>query len=204
MHRTRFLTTKCIKKQRHYFANKSLYNQSYGFTSSHVWMWELIYKEGWALKNWWFWIELCCWKRLLRVPWTTRISNLSILKQINPEYSLEGLLLKLKLQSFGHLMRRANSLENTLMLGKIESKRRRGWQRMKWLDSISEWMDMNLSMGTPGNSGKQRSLACYSLWECRVRYDLVTEQQQRQSQVLGKNSKKKGFRWCRWNTKKTP
>ena len=83
--------------------------------------------------------------RLLRVPWTARRSNQSILKEINPEYSLEGLMLKLKLQHFCHLMQRANSWEKTLMLGKIEVKKRRGWQRMKWLDSITDSMDMNLS-----------------------------------------------------------
>ena len=79
----------------------------------------------------------------LRVPWTSRRSNHSILKEANPEYSLEGLMLKLKLQYLGHLMQRADSLEKTLMLGKIEGKRRRGWQRMKWLDSITNSMDMN-------------------------------------------------------------
>ena len=81
--------------------------------------------------------ELWCWRRLLRVPWTARRSNQSILNEINPEYSLGGLMLKLKLQYFGHLMQRADSLENTLMLGKIESRRRRGRQRMRWLDSIN-------------------------------------------------------------------
>ena len=89
--------------------------------------------------------ELWCWRRLLRVTWTARSSNYSTLKKINSEYSLEGLLLKLKLQYFGHLMRRADSLEKSPMLGKIESKRRRGWQRMRWLDSITDSMDMNLS-----------------------------------------------------------
>ena len=89
--------------------------------------------------------ELWCWRRLLRVPWTSRRSNQSILKEINPEYPLEGLMLKLKLQSFGHLMRRADSLEKTLMLGKIEGRRRRGGQRMRWLDGIVSSMDMNLS-----------------------------------------------------------
>ena len=88
--------------------------------------------------------ELWCWKTLLRVPWTARRSNQSILKEINLEYSLEGLMLKLKLQYFGHLMRRTDSLEKTLMLGKIESGRR-GWQRMRWLDGITDSMDMNLS-----------------------------------------------------------
>ena len=89
--------------------------------------------------------ELWCWRRLLRVPWTARKSNQSILKEISPRCSLEGLMLKLKLQYFGHLMHRANSLEKTLMLGKIEGRRRRGWQRMRWLDGITDSMDMSLS-----------------------------------------------------------
>ena len=89
--------------------------------------------------------ELWCWRRLLTVPWTARRSNQSILKEVNPEYSLEGLMLKLKLQYFGHLMKRADSLEETLMLGKIEGGMRRGRQRMRWLDSITESLDMSLS-----------------------------------------------------------
>ena len=89
--------------------------------------------------------ELWCWRRLLRVPWTARRSNQSILKEISPECSLEGLMLKLKLQYFSHLMRRTDPLAKTLMLGKIEGRRRRGWQRMKWLDGINDSMDMSLS-----------------------------------------------------------
>ena len=89
--------------------------------------------------------ELWCWRRLLRVPWTARSSNQSILKEINTEYSLEGLMLKLMLQYFGHLMQRANSFEKTPMLGKIEGRRRRGRQRMRWLDGITDSVDMNLS-----------------------------------------------------------
>ena len=88
--------------------------------------------------------ELWCWRRLLRVPWTARRSNQSILKEISPEYSLEGLMLKLKLQYLGHLMRRTDLLEKTLMLGKIEGRRRRGRQRMRWLDGITDSMDMSL------------------------------------------------------------
>ena len=130
-----------LKKERHYFTDKDPSSQSYGFSNSHVWMWELDYKESWALKNA---FELCCWRRLLRVPWTSRRSNQSILKEISPEYSLEGLMLKLKLQYFGLLMRRTDSLEKTLMFGKIESRRRR-WQRMRWLDGITDSMDMSLS-----------------------------------------------------------
>ena len=90
-------------------------------------------------------LELWCWRRLLRVPWTARTSNHSILKEISPEHSLEGLMLKLKLQYFGHLMQRTDSLEKTLMLGKIEGGRRRERQRMRWLDGITDSMDMSLS-----------------------------------------------------------
>ena len=89
--------------------------------------------------------ELRCWRRLLRVPWTARRSNQSIIKKISPEYSLEGLMLKLKPQNFGHLIRRADSLGKTLMLGKIEGRKRRGWQRMRWLHGITDSMDMSLS-----------------------------------------------------------
>ena len=112
-------------------------------SSSHVQMSKLDHKEGWVPKNWCF--QLRCWRRLLRVPWTARRSNQPILKEINPEYSLEKLMLKLKLQYFGHLMPGANLLEKTLMLGKIEGRRKRGWQKMRWLDGIIYSMDMNLS-----------------------------------------------------------
>ena len=105
--------------------------------------------ERWTIKKTERWridaFELWCWRRLLRVPWTARISNQSILKEINSEYSLEGLILKLKLQYFGYLMQRTDSLEKILMLGKTESRRRRGRQRMKWLDGITDSMDMSLS-----------------------------------------------------------
>ena len=105
--------------------------------------------ESWTIKKAEHWrndhLELWCQRRLLRVPWTARRSNKSILKEINPEYSLEGLMLKLKFQYFGHLMGRTDSLEKTLMLGKIESRRRRGQQRMRWLDGITNSMGMNLS-----------------------------------------------------------
>ena len=105
-------------------------------------MWELGYKESWALKNWCF--ELWCWRRLLKVPWTARKSNKSIVKEISPECSLKGLMLKLKLQYFGHLIWRADSFEKTLMPGNIEGRRRRGLQRMRWLDGITNSMDMGL------------------------------------------------------------
>ena len=103
----------------------------------------------WTIEKTKYWItdafELWCWRRLLRVPWTAGRSNLSILKEINPEYSLEGLMLKVKLQYFGHLMQRADLLEKTLMLGKIEGRRRRGRQRMRWLDGLIESLDMSLN-----------------------------------------------------------
>ena len=105
--------------------------------------------DSWTIKKTRHWridvFELFCWRRLLRVPWTARRLNQSILKEINPDYSLDGLMLKLKLQYFGYLMWRANSLEKTLMLGKIEGRRRRGRQRMRWLDGIMDSMDKGLS-----------------------------------------------------------
>ena len=127
-----------------HIANKCSSSQSYGFSSSHVWMWELDCEESWAEELITF--ELWCWRRLLRVPWTPRRSNQSILKEISPEYSLKGRMLKLKLQYFGHLMWRTDSLEKTLMLGKIEGERRRGRQRIRWLEGITDSMDMTLSM----------------------------------------------------------
>ena len=132
-----------IKKQRHYFANKGLSSQSYGFSSSHVWMWELYYKESWALKNWCFWTVVL--EKTLESPLDCRRSNLSILKEISPECWVQGMMLKLKLQYFGHLMWRTDSFEKTLMLGKFEGRRRRGQQRMRWLDGSTYSMDISLS-----------------------------------------------------------
>ena len=131
------------KKQRHYFANKGLSSQGYGFSSSHVWMWELDYKESWVPKNWCFW-SVVLEKTLSLSPLDVRRSNQSFLKEISPEYSLEGLILMLKLQFFGYVMRRADSLEKTLMLVGFGG-RRRGWQRMRCLNGISDSMDMSLS-----------------------------------------------------------
>ena len=120
--------------------------------------------------------ELWCWRRLLRVPWTAERSNQSTLKQISPEYSLKGLTLKLKLQYFGHLMWKANSLVKTLMLGKTEGNRQRGWHRMRWWDSITNSMDMNLRKLQ--EIGEDRGTRCAAVHEVRVRRDLVTEKQE--------------------------
>ena len=127
-------------------------------------MWELDIKKAECQRTDAF--ELWCWRRLLRVPQTARRSNQSILKEINPEYSLEGLMLKLKLQYSGHLMRRTDSFEKTLMLGKIEGGRRRTWQRMRWLDCITDSMDMSLSKLLRVGDG-QGGLACCSPRGCK-------------------------------------
>ena len=130
-----------IKKQRHYFANKGPSSQSSYFSSSHVWMWDLDYKESWVPKNWCFWTVVL--EKTLESPLDCKEIHQSILKEISPEYSLEGLILKL--QYLGHLLGRTDSLEKTLMLGNIEGRRRRGQQRMRRLDGITDSMDMSLS-----------------------------------------------------------
>ena len=118
--------------------------------------------------------KLWCWRRLLRVPWTARRSNQSVLKEINPEYSLEGLMLKLKLPYYGHLMWRANSLEKTLMLGKMEGRRKRGRHRMSWLNGITDWMDMSWrNSGREWRTGKPGMLQ--SMESQRARHDVATE-----------------------------
>ena len=138
-----YKTRQHIKKQRRDFATKVHLVKAVIFP---IVMYEC---ESWTIKNAECWridaFELWCWRRLLRVPWTAKRSNQSVLKEISPEYSLEGLMLKLKLQYFSHLMRRTDSLEKPLMLGKTEGRRRRGRQRVRWLDGITDWMDMSLS-----------------------------------------------------------
>ena len=129
-----------MKKQRHYFADKGLSSQSCGISSSHVWMWELENKESWVPKNW------CFWTVLLE---KTSLLECKEVKAVNPNgnqpWILEGLILKLKLQYFGDLIWRTDSFKKTVMLGKIKGRKKRGQQRIRWLDGISGWMDMSLS-----------------------------------------------------------
>ena len=151
-----------ILKQRHYFVNKgpSVKAMVFPVVTYGCENWTIKKAEHWRINA----FELWCWRSLLRVPGTARRSNQSILKEINPEYSLERLMLKLKLQYSGHLMWRADPLEKTLMLGKIERKRRRGWQRMRWLDS---WLNGHEFEKTQGDFEGQGSLMSYSSWSCK-------------------------------------
>ena len=149
----------CVEKQRCHFANKGPYSQGYGLPSGQVWLWELDIKKTEYQRIDTF--ELWCWRRLLRVSWTAGRSKQSILREINLEYSLEGLMLKLKPQYFGHLIQTADSLEKSQMLGKIEGRRRTRCQRMRWLDGITDAMDMN--------SGKlQEMLRDREVWHAAV------------------------------------
>ena len=167
------------KKQRHHFANKGLPSQSYGFSSSHVRMWELDLKKAESRRMDAF--ELWCWRRLFRVPRTARTSNQSILKEINPKYSLDGLMLQLKFQYFGYLMWRDDSLEKTLMLGTIEGRRRRGFSRWDgWMPSLTQWTWVWANSMRWWKTGKPGTLQ--SMRSERVRHDWATEQPQTEVQ----------------------
>ena len=160
-----------IKKQRHHFANKGPSSQSYGFSSSHLWMWELDHKEGWVLKDWFF--RSAVLEKTLESPWTARRFNQLILKEISPEYSLEGLMLKL--QYFGYLMWRADSLEKTLMLGQTEGRKGDNGERDGWMASLTRWTWVWASSGRWWRTGEPGMLQ--SMGSQRARHNWVTEQQ---------------------------
>ena len=154
-----------VLKSRHYFAYKGPSSQTYDFSSSHVWMWELNHEESWAPKNW------CFWTVVLEKTLKSLLDSKEI-KPVNPEGNkswifIGRLMLKLKLEYFGHLMWRTDSLEKTLMLGKIEGRRKRGWQRMRWLNGITDSMDINLSITNLGIGDGQGSLAFCNPWDCK-------------------------------------
>ena len=150
-----------MKKKRHHFADKSLSSQSFSFSSSHIWIWELDYKESWVPKKWCFWTVVL--EKTLECLLDSKRSNQFILKEISPEYSLEELMLRLKLQYFGHVMWRTDSLDKTLMLGKLEGGKRREWQRMRWLEGITDSMEMRLSRLLGVGDG-QGGMACCGPW----------------------------------------
>ena len=161
--------------KKHITANQGPYSQSNGFSSSHVQMWELDHKAGWALKN--FAFELWCWRGLLGILWIARRSNQSILKESNPDYSLEGLVLIMKPQYFGYLMGRADSFENTLMLVKTEGKWRRGnrgWEG--WMASLTQWTWVWANSRRQWRTGKSGLLLF--MWSQKVGHNLASEQQQ--------------------------
>ena len=167
----------CIKKQRHYFDDNGPSSQSYGFSSSHVWIWELDHKEGWALKNWCFWTVVL--EKTFETPLGCKIKPAN-LKGNQSWISLEGLMLKLKLQYFCHLKQRAGSLEKALMLGKIEGRKRRGTEEetVGW----HHWLSGHDFEQVLGDVEEQRSLECCSPWGCKESY--LTEQLNNNNETL--------------------
>ena len=164
----------CVESRDITLPKKGPYSQGYGPASDHLQLWELDCKKAEHQKIDAF--ELWCWRRLLTVPWMARRSNQSILREINPEYSLEGLMLKLKLQYLGTLMGTASSLEKSLILGMIEGRRRRGHQSM--MAEWHHWCNGHELGQTPGDGEGQGGLVCCSPWSCGVKHDWETEQQQ--------------------------
>ena len=153
-----------INKHRHCFVNKGPSSQGYDFSSGHVWMWELDCEESWAPKNWCFWTVVL--EKTLESPLTLRRSNQSLLKEVSPEHSLEGLMLKLKLQYFGHLMQRVDSLEKTLMLGGIWGQKEKGTTEDE-MTGWHHWLDAHEFGWTPGVGDGQGGLACCDSWGCK-------------------------------------
>ena len=166
----------CVEKQKQYYANKGPYSQEFGPPSGHVWLWELDHKEGECQRIDAF--KLWCWRKLLKVPWLARKSNQSILREISPEYSLKGLIMKLKLQYFGPLTWTNDSLEKSLMLEELRKEGEesiRGWDG--WTVSPKQW---TWSWGNSGRWwGTGRSVVLQSIGSQRIRHDRMTEQQQR-------------------------
>ena len=158
-----------IKKQRHYSNDRGPSSQGYGFSSSHVWMWELDHKEGWLPKNWCFWTVVLekALESSLDCKEIKPVNPIKVLKEISPEYSLEGLMLKMKLHYLGHLMWRTDSLEKTLMLGKIEGRRRREGMTEDEVVGLHHWLQEHEFEQAPGVDGGQGSLVCCSPWGCK-------------------------------------